>query len=100
MTLPAETGVAGGVGDGGSAPAGGVGCTAGSVATLRAAVGALAAPSAGVADGAALSTGEADTFFGGAIVGFRRPDQVDPLVAASSLELTDKDLDEIEGRSR
>jgi len=36
----------------------------------------------------------------GAIVGFRRPDQVDPLVAAASLELTDEDLDEIEGRSR
>jgi aryl-alcohol dehydrogenase-like predicted oxidoreductase len=36
----------------------------------------------------------------GAIVGFRRPDQVDPLVVAASLALTDEDVDEIEGRSR
>ena len=35
----------------------------------------------------------------GAIVGFRRPDQVDAIVAAANLELTDEDLDEIEGRS-
>ncbi len=35
----------------------------------------------------------------GAIVGFRRPDQVDAIVAAANLELTDDDLDEIEGRS-
>jgi len=34
----------------------------------------------------------------GAIVGFRRPDQVDAIVAAANLELTDEDLDEIEGR--
>jgi aryl-alcohol dehydrogenase-like predicted oxidoreductase len=31
----------------------------------------------------------------GAIVGFRRPDQVDPLLAAASLELTDADVAEI-----
>jgi aryl-alcohol dehydrogenase-like predicted oxidoreductase len=35
-----------------------------------------------------------------AIVGFRRPDQVDPLLPAANLELTAKDLDEIEGRTR
>ncbi len=32
----------------------------------------------------------------GAIVGFRRPDQVDPILAAASLELSDADVDEIE----
>jgi aryl-alcohol dehydrogenase-like predicted oxidoreductase len=32
----------------------------------------------------------------GAIVGFRRPDQVDPIVAAADLELTEADLAEIE----
>ena len=36
----------------------------------------------------------------GAIVGFRRPDQVDPILAAASLELTDEDLNEIEGETR
>ncbi len=36
----------------------------------------------------------------GAIVGFRRPDQVDPIVPAGSLELTDEDLDKIEGSAR
>jgi aryl-alcohol dehydrogenase-like predicted oxidoreductase len=36
----------------------------------------------------------------GAIVGFRRPDQVDPILAAADLELTDEDLDEIEGGTR
>ncbi len=36
----------------------------------------------------------------GAIVGFRRPDQVDPILAAARIELTDGDLDEIEGRAR
>jgi len=36
----------------------------------------------------------------GAIVGFRRPDQVDPILAAASLELTDGDLAEIEGGAR
>jgi aryl-alcohol dehydrogenase-like predicted oxidoreductase len=36
----------------------------------------------------------------GAIVGFRRPDQVDPILAAADLELTDQDLDEIEGATR
>jgi aryl-alcohol dehydrogenase-like predicted oxidoreductase len=34
----------------------------------------------------------------GAIVGFRRPDQVDPIVGAANLELTDDDLATIEGR--
>jgi aryl-alcohol dehydrogenase-like predicted oxidoreductase len=33
----------------------------------------------------------------GAIVGFRRPDQVDPLLAAASLELTAEDVAEIGG---
>ena len=33
----------------------------------------------------------------GAITGFRRPDQVDPILAAANLELTDEDLDLIEG---
>jgi aryl-alcohol dehydrogenase-like predicted oxidoreductase len=33
----------------------------------------------------------------GAIVGFRRPDQVDPIVAAADLELTDDDVAEILG---
>ena len=33
----------------------------------------------------------------GAIVGFRRPDQVDPILSAASLALTDEDLAEIEG---
>ena len=32
----------------------------------------------------------------GAIVGFRRPAQVDPVLAAAALELTDQDLAEIE----
>jgi aryl-alcohol dehydrogenase-like predicted oxidoreductase len=36
----------------------------------------------------------------GAIVGFRRPDQVDPIMPAASLELTDEDVAEIEGRPR
>ena len=35
----------------------------------------------------------------GAIVGFRRPDQVDPILAAANLELTDQDIAEIEGNS-
>ena len=34
----------------------------------------------------------------GAIVGFRRPDQVDPIVDAASITLSDEDVDEIEGR--
>jgi aryl-alcohol dehydrogenase-like predicted oxidoreductase len=34
----------------------------------------------------------------GAIVGFRRPDQVDPIAGAANLELTDDDIAEIEGR--
>ena len=32
----------------------------------------------------------------GAITGFRRPDQVDPIVAAAGLELSDDDVAEIE----
>jgi aryl-alcohol dehydrogenase-like predicted oxidoreductase len=35
----------------------------------------------------------------GAIVGFRRPDQVDPILAAASLELDDEDAATIEGRN-
>jgi aryl-alcohol dehydrogenase-like predicted oxidoreductase len=35
----------------------------------------------------------------GAIVGFRRPEQVDPIVDAASLELTDDDIAEIEGEN-
>jgi aryl-alcohol dehydrogenase-like predicted oxidoreductase len=35
-----------------------------------------------------------------AIVGFRRPDQVDPIMLAANLELTADDLDEIEGSAR
>ena len=34
----------------------------------------------------------------GAIVGFRRPDQVAPIMPAASLHLTAEDIDEIEGR--
>jgi aryl-alcohol dehydrogenase-like predicted oxidoreductase len=33
----------------------------------------------------------------GAIVGFRRPDQVDPILPAAQLELTDQDMAEIDG---
>lgn len=33
----------------------------------------------------------------GATVGFRRPDQVDPIVGAANLDLTDDDVTEIEG---
>jgi aryl-alcohol dehydrogenase-like predicted oxidoreductase len=36
----------------------------------------------------------------GAIVGFRRPDQVDPILAAASLELGDLDVAELEGGAR
>src|SRR5450432_427019 len=36
----------------------------------------------------------------GAIVGFRRPDQVDPILPAAGLELTDGDVAEIEGSTR
>jgi aryl-alcohol dehydrogenase-like predicted oxidoreductase len=36
----------------------------------------------------------------GAIVGFRRPDQVDPILPAASLELDEEDLEEIEGGTR
>jgi aryl-alcohol dehydrogenase-like predicted oxidoreductase len=34
----------------------------------------------------------------GAIAGFRRPHQVDPILSAASIELTGDDVDEIEGR--
>lgn len=36
----------------------------------------------------------------GAIVGFRSPDQIDPLLVATGLELSGEDLDRIEGRAR
>jgi aryl-alcohol dehydrogenase-like predicted oxidoreductase len=36
----------------------------------------------------------------GAIVGFRRPDQVDPILTAADLELTDHDIAEIGGSTR
>ena len=36
----------------------------------------------------------------GAIAGFRRPDQVDPILLAASLELTGEDVAEIEGSAR
>jgi aryl-alcohol dehydrogenase-like predicted oxidoreductase len=36
----------------------------------------------------------------GAITGFRRPDQVDPIVAAAGLQLTDDDVNEIEATGR
>ena len=35
----------------------------------------------------------------GAIVGFRHPDQVNPILVAVGLDLTDEDIDEIEGRT-
>jgi aryl-alcohol dehydrogenase-like predicted oxidoreductase len=35
-----------------------------------------------------------------AIVGFRRPDQVDPIMPAANLQLTDQDIAEIEGEAR
>jgi aryl-alcohol dehydrogenase-like predicted oxidoreductase len=35
-----------------------------------------------------------------AIVGFRRPDQVDPMIDAASLELTDEDMAIIAGADR
>jgi len=33
----------------------------------------------------------------GAIVGFRRPDQVDPILPGAELELTDEDVAELQG---
>jgi aryl-alcohol dehydrogenase-like predicted oxidoreductase len=36
----------------------------------------------------------------GAIVGFRRPDQVDPILTAANLDLTDEDIAEIGGSTR
>jgi aryl-alcohol dehydrogenase-like predicted oxidoreductase len=35
-----------------------------------------------------------------AIVGFRRPDQVDPILTAANLDLTNEDITEIEGSTR
>ena len=35
----------------------------------------------------------------GAIVGFRRPDQVEPILAAANLELDEEDVATIEGRA-
>ncbi len=35
-----------------------------------------------------------------AIVGFRRPDQIDPILTAGTLELTSEDIAEIEGSTR
>ncbi len=37
---------------------------------------------------------------GGAIVGFRRPDQVAPILTAASLDLTNQDIADIEGSTR
>ena len=52
----------------------------------------------GVAPGAvAVAWALRDPAVDGAITGFRRPDQVDPIMAAASLELTDVDVAEIEG---
>lgn len=36
----------------------------------------------------------------GAIVGCRRPDRVDPILAAANLVLTEQDIDDIEGETR
>ena len=36
----------------------------------------------------------------GAIVGFRRPDQVDPILAAAAIDLTPEDIRQIEGSAR
>ncbi|MGO9958953.1 MAG: aldo/keto reductase [Solirubrobacteraceae bacterium] len=36
----------------------------------------------------------------GAIVGFRRPDQVDPILTAANLDLSDQDIADIEGSTR
>jgi aryl-alcohol dehydrogenase-like predicted oxidoreductase len=36
----------------------------------------------------------------GAIVGFRRPEQVDPILTAANLELTDHDTTETDGSAR
>jgi aryl-alcohol dehydrogenase-like predicted oxidoreductase len=61
---------------------------------LRAVAGRLETSPGAVAVAWALRNPAVD----GAIVGFRRPDQVDPIVHAANLELTDADLDEIQGR--
>ena len=53
----------------------------------------------GVAPGAvAVAWALAHSGVDGTIVGFRRPDQVDPIVPAAGLELTAEDIDKIEGR--
>ena len=36
----------------------------------------------------------------GAIVGFRCPDQIDPILAGGKLELSDEDLEQINGGAR
>jgi aryl-alcohol dehydrogenase-like predicted oxidoreductase len=36
----------------------------------------------------------------GAIVGFRYPDQIDPILAGAKLELSDEDLEQINGGAR
>jgi aryl-alcohol dehydrogenase-like predicted oxidoreductase len=36
----------------------------------------------------------------GAIVGFRSPDQIDPILAAAKLELSNKDLEQINAGAR
>ena len=36
----------------------------------------------------------------GAIVGFRRPDQVDPILSAAGIELSAEDVEQIEGADR
>jgi aryl-alcohol dehydrogenase-like predicted oxidoreductase len=66
----------------------------------------LAERLAGVADRYETSPGAiavawalANPAVDGAIVGFRRPDQVDPILSAANLALTDEDLAEIEGHA-
>ena len=41
-----------------------------------------------------------NTVVDGAIAGFRRAGQVDPILTAATIELTGDDIDEIEGRAR
>jgi aryl-alcohol dehydrogenase-like predicted oxidoreductase len=36
----------------------------------------------------------------GAIVGYRGPDQIDPILAAAKLKLTDQDLEKINGEAK
>jgi aryl-alcohol dehydrogenase-like predicted oxidoreductase len=63
------------------------------VARLAAVADRLAATPGAVAVAWALRNRAVD----GAIVGFRRPDQVDPIVVAANLELGEEDVAEIEG---